>query len=600
MADVKERWGSFAIYTKPPLRERLTGLGVEYAVMEAYSRDAGQRSALLAFNVGQGTQDIGFRNDIMVLFTAAPAHDITLRVKNENGERAMASFVVRDRQGRLYPNPAKRLEPDFPFQPQVYRYDGESLRLPDGYYTIEYSGGPEFYARTKEFPVSANGPRELEFQLQRWIDPSKYGWWSGDHHVHASGCAHYKNPTEGVTPEAMMRQALGENLNISSVLTWGPSWYHQKQYFSGADHELSKTDRLMHYDIEVSGFPSAHAGHLVLLGLEEDDYPGTTKVEEWPTWDLPVLKWGKSQNAVTGFTHSGWGLEVRTDELPNYEMPGFDGIGANEYVVDVTHPDTIDFISTVDTPAIWELNVWYHTLNVGFRTRISGETDFPCIYQEKVGLGRSYVKLDDLSYQGWIEGIRRGAAYVSDGKSHLIDFKVNGMGIHENNSEMKLNEAGTVKITMKVAAMLPERADPKFATLRYDQKPYWDVERARVEGEREIPVEIVINGKPVAVKNVVADGQVRDVEFEVPIERSSWVAARVLYSSHTNPMFVEVAAKPVRASRRSAEWLLAAVNQCWTQKAPRIRAPEIEDARKAYDHAREVYKQRIAESEVYE
>jgi hypothetical protein len=153
---------------------------------------------------------------------------------------------------------------------------------------------------------------------------------------------------------------------------------------------------------------------------------------------------------------------------------------------------------------------------------------------------------------------------------------------------------------MKVAAMLPERADPKFATLRYDQKPYWDVERARVEGEREIPVEIVVNGQAVAVKNVVADGQVRDVEFEVPIERSSWVAARVLYSSHTNPMFVEVAAKPVRASRRSAEWLLAAVNQCWTQKAPRIRASEIEDARKAYDHAREVYKQRIAESEVYE
>ena len=61
-------------------------------------------------------------------------------------------------------------------------------------------------------------------------------------------------------------------------------------------------------------------------------------------------------------------------------MPAFDGIGANEYIVDVTHPNTVDFISTVDTPPIWELNIWYHTLNSGFRTRISGETDFPCIY----------------------------------------------------------------------------------------------------------------------------------------------------------------------------------------------------------------------------
>ena len=67
------------------------------------------------------------------------------------------------------------------------------------------------------------------------------------------------------------------------------------------------------------------------------------------------------------------------------------------------------------------MNIWYQTLNVGFRTRISGETDFPCIYQERVGLGRSYVKLDDLSYAGWVEGIRVGAAYVSDGKSHLMD-----------------------------------------------------------------------------------------------------------------------------------------------------------------------------------
>ena len=41
---------------------------------------------------------------------------------------------------------------------------------------------------------------ELAFQLERWIDPAKYGWYSGDHHIHAAGCSHYKNPTEGVDP----------------------------------------------------------------------------------------------------------------------------------------------------------------------------------------------------------------------------------------------------------------------------------------------------------------------------------------------------------------------------------------------------------------
>jgi hypothetical protein len=84
--------------------------------------------------------------------------------------------------------------------------------------------------------------------------------------------------------------------------------------------------------------------------------------------------------------------------------------------------------------------------------------------------------------------------------------------------------------------------------------------------------------------------------FDVPIERSSWIAARILPSSHTNPVFAIVGGKPVRASRRSAEWCLNAVNQCWTQKAARIRPSELDEARKAYDHAREVYRQRIAET----
>ena len=114
-------------------------------------------------------------------------------------------------------------------------------------------------------------------------------------------------------------------------------------------------------------------------------------------------------------------------ELPTLEMPGFDGIGANEYIVDVTHPGTVDFISAVDTPYVWELNIWYHTLNVGFRTRIAGETDFPCIYDGRVGIGRTYSKIDGpMSYLGWLKGLQSGYSYVSDGKTHLMNFRVNG------------------------------------------------------------------------------------------------------------------------------------------------------------------------------
>jgi len=592
---VKERWANLEMYTDPPMAPRLSGLGIEYQILQIYSRDRGQRSAKIAFNVGQGTQDIGFRNDILVLFNIKEAQPVTLRVRDENGNSTIASFTVKDLQGRIYPNLSKRLAPDFPFQPQVYRADGEQIRLPEGYYSIEYGGGPEFYTRTKELPIDENAPAELDFQLQRWIDPSKYGWWSGDHHVHASGCSHYKNPTEGVLPQDMMRQILGENLNIGAVLTWGPSWYYQKQFFSSKDDKLSKPERIMHYDVEVSGFPSSHAGHLVLLGLNEDDYPGTTCVDEWPSWDLPVLQWGRKQGGIVGFSHSGWGLQVKSDKLPNYEMPGFDGIGANEFIVDVAH-DAVDFISTVDTPSVWELNIWYHTLNVGFRTRVSGETDFPCIYDDKVGLGRSYIKLDNLTYQGWIEGVRDGRCYVSEGKSHLMDFAVNGVEVGTENSEVHLKGPRKVRVTAKVAAFLDRYADPSFHNLGYEKKPYWDIERARVPNTREVPVELIVNGKSVATKNLLADGQVREMAFDVAIDKSSWIALRILPSSHTNPIFALVDDKPIRASRRSAEWCLAAVNQCWSQKAPRIRDSEQAAARKAYDHARDIYRKRLAES----
>ena len=130
-----------------------------------------------------------------------------------------------------------------------------------------------------------------------------------------------------------------------------------------------------------------------------------------------------------------------------------------------------------------------------------------------------------------------------------------------------------------------------------DQEPYWHLERARVGNTREVPVELVLNGKPVARQNIVADATVHDVAFDVSVQRSSWLAVRILGSSHTNPIFVLVSDKPICASRKSVEWCLAGVNQCWTQKAPRISKAELPEAQAAYQHARDVYTKLIAECE---
>ena len=394
----------------------------------------------------------------------------------------------------------------------------------------------------------------------------------------------------------MMRHILGEDLKVGSVLTWGPNWYFQKTFFEAKDNKLSTAENKMRYDVEVSGFPSSHTGHICLLRLKEQDYPGTKRIEDWPSWGLPVFKWAKSQGAITGFAHSGWGLIQSSTKLPNNEVPAFDGIGANEFIVSVAH-DLVDFISTVDTPFPSELNIWYHTLNVGYRTRISGETDFPCIYGDRVGLGRSYVRQDkSLEYDDWAVGLREGRNYVSDGKSHLLDFRVNQTRMGDGASEVKLTAPGKVKVSVDVAALLDEAVNDKIRNTDFNQKPYWELERARIGNGRRVPVELIVNGEPVARKEVEADGVQRKLEWEVPIEISSWVAVRILPSSHTNPIWVMVGDKPVRASKKSAEWCLTAVEKCRSQKIPRIRLEEKGEAHRAYDFAKKEYEQRLKES----
>ncbi len=107
----------------------------------------------------------------------------------------------------------------------------------------------------------------------------------------------------------------------------------------------------------------------------------------------------------------------------------------------------------------------------------------------------------------------------------------------------------------------------------------------------------MLNGRPVARQPLTADGVQREVAFDVPVERSSWIALRILGSAHTNPIFVVVGGRPIRASRRSAEWCVKAVDQCGSQKLPRIRFTERESAQRAFEHARTRYQQILSESD---
>ncbi|MCI0720926.1 MAG: CehA/McbA family metallohydrolase [Acidobacteria bacterium] len=653
-----DRFLQVEMFSSPPMTANLSGLEVEYALALVYSSEAGQREAIIGFDVGQGNQDLGFRGELPVLFTIRPAVPVRLSIRDHDGKPTTGRFTFFDRSGHVYPPQVKRLAPDLFFQKQIYRHDGDTVLLPPGEFKMFYGRGPEYRWLERMVTVSTQGKHTIQVQLERWVHPMAYGYYSGDHHIHAAGCAHYMSPTEGVLPSDMFLQVRGEGLNVGSILTWGPGFNYQRQFFSQSVDRISEPYCLMKYDIEVSGFGSEALGHVCLLNLKEQVYRGADGIRGWPTWTTPVLRWAKAQGAVTGYAHSGSGLQVNpaaaakrlmaeldsnkderigpneasggllpndlatidlnqdgaaneaelvksldrvADQLPNLAVPELNSVGAQEIFV-TTALGVCDFISAMDTARLLEWNCWYHLLNCGFPLKAAGETDFPCMSGTRVGQGRSYVqlgKVDRIDYKAWSEGLARGRSYVSDGYAHALQFTVSGKSAGD---EVSLSQPDTVKICAKVAfssqtplevangGVFPARGKRLIGDTVNFHEPLSSADSTPLDPRLRL-VELVVNGQAVASKKVPADDRLHELEFSVRVDRSSWVAVRHFPQMHTNPVNVLIGGQPIRASRKSALWCIAAIEQLWRARNEKIAAHEREEARQTFWSVIDRYRQ---------
>jgi len=521
----KDRFLQVEMFRDPPMTKSLSGLDVEYTIALLYSSESGRREAMIRFHVGEGTQDIGFRGETPVLFTCRPAVPVQLQIRDHDGTPTTSRLTFRDKLGHVYPPQAKRLAPDFFFQPQIYRKDGDVVLLPPGKLKLTFSRGPEYRTQQTEVVVpqvdasSKRGTKsrqaKIEVPLTRWVDPMSFGFYCGDHHIHGAGCSHYSSPTEGVTPKDMFLQVKGEGLNVGCVLTWGPCFDSQRQFFSPKADRISEDKTILKYDLEISGFGSAALGHVCLLNLKDQTYPGSqgTRTKGWPTWTVPVMRWCKEQGGVTGYPHPAMhvnpkanaarmirardkdrddalsraeaagqllpyrfavidtdrngslsrrelqqSLDHAADQLPNLAVPEMNGAGAMEIFVSAAE-GVCDVISAMDTARIPEWNTWYHLMNCGLPIKLSGETDFPCMSGRRVGQGRVYVQLgmiDKLDFSQWCRGVAAGQSYVSDGFAHALHFSVNGKtpgtkDVRLSSADKKGQQQHMVEVVAKVA-----------------------------------------------------------------------------------------------------------------------------------------------------
>jgi hypothetical protein len=509
-AGSRERFLGVDVHRAAPMTQQLSGLEVEYVILLLASSQSGKREAVLHFDIGDGTADLEHRNELPVLFDIEPAIPLKLEIRDHDDSPSIARLEFRDSLGRIFPLQPKRVAPDFFFQSHIYRTDGESVLLPPGHFEVTYCRGPEYRLRRTEIDIEANRDNRLRIQLDRWFDAERYGFFSGDHHIHAAGCAHYTHPTEGVTPGDMFRQVQGEGLNVGCVLTWGPCFEYQRQYFNAEANMFGTSKTLLKYDLEISGFGSQALGHVCLLNLRDQTYPTSegTKTKGWPTWTTPVMRWAKEQGGYAGYAHSASGLAIdpepasirlikahdangdgslqhdevadalmpasfdqinrdgdarlsfeelveahrqAAEHLPNYAIPEMNGVGAMEICVS-TVAGVCDFISAMDTRRIQEWNTWYHLLNCGFPLKVSGETDFPCMSSRRVGKGRVYVHLGqdaNLDFDRWCAALAAGRSYVSDGYAHLPKLTVAGAA--PGYGDVFVGRPGTVEVVAEVA-----------------------------------------------------------------------------------------------------------------------------------------------------
>ena len=194
--------------------------------------------------------------------------------------------------------------------------------------------------------------------------------------------------------------------------------------------------------------------------------------------------------------------------------------------------DTADILTHTRLPQT--LKLWYHLLNCGFRLPATAGTD-RIGPEEPVGHQRVYVKLDGpLTYPGWMEGLRQGRSFVTNGP--MVSLSVDGHGPGET---LTLSKRKVLRIEARARSLRP------FERL-----------------------EIVVNGKVAAGVPSQDQGRRAELGLDYPADRSLWIAARCMGGSpeetsiwthplfaHANPVYVDYAGRALAEPESGCYWL---------------------------------------------
>ena len=272
-------------------------------------RTAGEVDARL--EVAEGDRQVA----LDVPLDVRPVGTLRVDLLDEKGIPTAARVTIRDSTGlsRAPDETFLRLvtgDYNHPFGGLSYFHaDGSfELRVPEGKTTIEVSKGFEYRFERREIDVARDDSTHVALRLKRVSDVKGSGWFSGETHIHANALS---RPV--ILPEDVWLQIRAEDLNVANLLVNNTveGTVHDREYFTGQAHPLSRGDYILYWNEEMRNFNLyGHMGFLKLKELVEPLYtgfPGTGQWEDYPA-NYVLAARARAQGAAITQVHPSPGL----------------------------------------------------------------------------------------------------------------------------------------------------------------------------------------------------------------------------------------------------------------------------------------------------
>ncbi len=376
---------------------------------------------------------------------------------------------------------------------QFYTKGTARLQLPPGVYELKAVKGIEYRMERRKVAVEAGEVTQEELKLTRWTDLPAKGWYGADGHLHI----HRPHPELNPLIAQWMK---AEDIHVANLLQWGNLYrFHSAiQYAMGEEGIYREGDTIVAAGQEN---PRTHfLGHTIILGASSAIHFPESYVIYRLFWEE-----ARRQGGLKGYADYAEWFGAPTGL--GLDLPG----------------GLVDFVEVLQFGR-GKYKIWYEILNTGFRMTPIAGTDYP-VGPSLPGRERFYTKVEGpLSYQSWLEGIRKGRTFVTNGP--VLEFQVNG---HEMGESLVLEGPGMVRLEGAVG---------------------FDPQRDEVTR-----LEVIQNGEILRTFYREKDDTEISCGFEHRVSEAAWFALRAYGSkrlekhpfpslAHTAPVYVEVKGAP--------------------------------------------------------